>query len=55
MREEALDCSVANHPASMDVGLKGIRQNKDSMITDKEMKNRLKSAIKEYDKLRAEY
>ena len=43
-----------DHPASVDIEFNGLKQNKDSLYSDKDLKNRLKESIAEYDSL-AEY
>lgn len=40
-----------DHPASVDLELNGLRQNGDSLYTDADLRNRLKEAMKEYDRL----
>ncbi len=40
-----------DHPASVDIEFNGLKQNKDSLYSDKDLKNRLKESIAEYDKL----
>ena len=36
---------------SLDIDLNGLKQNSDSLYTDKELQNRLQEAIAEYDSL----
>jgi hypothetical protein len=37
----------------VDIEFNGLKQNKDSLYSDKDLKNRLKESIAEYDRLAA--
>lgn len=44
-----------DHPAIVDLQLDGLRQNADSLYTDRGMKKRFEEAIAQYDELKAAY